>query len=307
MKKVKESVNKAFILLDNTLRQKAEISRNIQTKDKDWYGSIGDRTDHDPEGLKYVKCTENPLLWKTTEPDHNGTYTCFLFRTENKYRHTSHEYRDVILKKSELRKVLLKNKIAEVGISIENTLQYPTETCWGYKFHGYDYYIIKDGETTFTNSRAKIRKIYNDKPIEDDRILVRIGEYEGEKTIELDELTRYDKDLYHCVINEQEYLIGDEDSILKYGCDMMLEDDYKDWIIKILGGVDAIVDNYLRGTDFQIRNYFSYNWEEFADFMELDKEEWRKNQRNRIQHSNYDIDNNREDRLNGLMLYKLDR
>jgi hypothetical protein len=303
----KESVNKAFILLDKTLKQKAEIAKQIQAKDKEWYGSIGNRTDHDPEGLKYKKCTENPLLWQMTEPDHNGTYVVFLFKTVNKYRNTSHEYRDVIIKNSELRKVLLKNKIAEVGITIEDSLHYPTETCWGYSFHGYKYYIIKDGETTFTDSRAVIRKIYNGKPIEDDRVLIRIGEYEGEKTIELDELTRYDKDLYHCVIDEQEYLIGDEDSILNYGCDMMFEDENKNWLIKLLGGIDEVVNSYLRGRSFNIKQYFGYNWEEFASFMELDKEEWRKNDSNRIQHSNYDTDSNREDRLSGLKLYKLNR
>lgn len=299
----KESVNKAFILLDKTLRDSKSISNKINPNKNHGFTHL---IDHDPEGLKHKVCDENPLLWQTTEPDHNGYYICFLFKTENKYRKTTAEYRDVVLKNSELRKVLLKNDIAEVGVTIENTLQNPTDICWGYKFLGYQYYIIKNGETTFTKNRSVIRKIYNDKPISVDKILIRVGEYEGEKTYTLDQLTEYGKKLFHCVIGGGEYLIGNEDSILEYGCKIMLEKNNKQWLIEYLGGADKIINHYIKGVEFNIIQHFIYNWEDFADFMKLDKEEWKSNNHNRIQHTNYDIDN-KKNRLSGLYLYKLNK
>ena len=51
----KQSVNEAFKLLDNTLKNKREYCKSVQRSRPDWHGSIGDKTDHDPEGKKYIK------------------------------------------------------------------------------------------------------------------------------------------------------------------------------------------------------------------------------------------------------------
>jgi len=298
---MRQSVNKAFILLDKTLKQREEISHGIQTyKDKDWAGSIGNRTHYNPENLPVKICEENPLLWRTTEPDHNGFFSVFLFKTTEIYRRTSSEHKDEFMATSELRKVLLKNDIAEVGITLEESVRNPTDVVWGYTFGIYKYYIVKDGKTTISNKRSDIRKIYNGKPIEEEEIVIRVkNDDEPEGTFTFDDFDELGKDVYECEIDGQEYLIGDEESIQKYGVELMKDDDCREWLINYLGGIDEIVKDYLNGRSFDLYWHFCHEWEVFASFMDLDKEEWRKNKRV--------ISESNQEGLAGLYLYKRNR
>lgn len=305
-----ESVNLAFILLDKTLKEKKESARihNISLKNPNGECSITNRTDYDPEGKKCIKNEKNPLFWECIEPDHNDYYNVFLFNVECKYRNCSAEYRDEILQKSELRKVLLKNDIAEVGITIEDSLHAPTETCWGYSFHGYKYYIIKNGELFISKSRSKIRKIYNGKnDLKTELFNIRINHnhYERYSSKAISNIKKLAKNLFTCQIDNDKYLLAKDDSLLEYACKLIQQPENKEKLIEYLGGIDLIISNYASGRSFNLRDYFIFNSNDLCSLLSISEEEYNKSnkEKDNIEYSDIELDS--DIRISGLNLYKL--
>ena len=216
-------------------------------------------------------CEEDRMIWKYKKPNHNGNVYYFLFRTNNKYH--SEVTEKEIMEKSELRKCFYKDVNVEIGISIENTLQPPNSDIWGYTFRGYEYYLIKDGKTTFSKSRAEIRRIYNNKP-EWTQQNVRIEYYHSQKTeiLEIDNINeihsykQYDriKKVYELETLEGElYFIVSSDSVLKdYACYLIDQDEEQK--IAIAGGIEECAKSYVNGESFNI-----YNWMTFEKLENL--------------------------------------
>lgn len=273
-----KSINKIFIEFDQILKQKDK-----RAKELNWHAG-SNKMDYDPESKTYKVSDINPLFYETTQPDHNGNYIVFVFKTENKYPNNTMSYRDVIMNNSELRKTLYKDDDVEVGITIEKRLRPPTDTCWGYSFHGYDYYIIKNGETYITQSRANIRKVYNNKPIKD-VYSIRVN----------NDVTTYSREVLHCEeLGKNVYLIEttDEDFIAykkdndlwEYILDNKISNE---WWIGELGGIENMLEMILDGHSFDpmgcLRHH--HNFDEFIPFTEP-------HTRDKIDFTNMDIDKN---------------
>jgi len=281
---MKPSINSIFVHIDKTFAQMKKRAEELNGKNK-FAVSFTHRVDYDPEGKPYKISEINPLFYETTEKDHNKNFQVFLFRTMNKYRNTSPSYRDVILKNSELKKVFYKDKSIEVGLTIEPTLQNPTDTCWGYSFRGYRYYIIKDGVETITQSRSVIRKIYNNKPNKNEILNIR---FENDVTWYTREILEI-KELYTGVYflstdNEDFYLCDDEDNLWKYILDKIITKE--EWVIE-LGGVDNILEMVLSGSNFDPLGYLKFN-KEVSEFLPIEKPL----NRDRINFTSLDIDSN---------------
>jgi len=307
----KQSVNQAFILLDKTTEDKKKLSAELNSH-SDSPHFFGNQTSYNPDDRNYGTSTKiNDLLWRTDKPDHNGYYTVFMFRTTEKYPDNRTEAEAEIMKTSELRKTLLKNDIAEVGITIEESLRRPTETCWGWTFGGYKYYIIKDNKLTITEQRSVIRKIYNNKPLENDNpYKVRledhnneVSEYEYAKTTkEIEELYEVSKGVFHCEIDYEPYFLGTDDSMREYFCEYIMDEEMRETLIHMLGGKEAMIKHYLGGGTFQPDHLLYYDeGKNFCSILDIDRE-WHEANEIRIENSDFDSDN--ELKLCGLKLYK---
>jgi len=199
-----------------------------------------------------------------------------LFRTNNKYMSGVTE--EEIREKSELRKCFYKEDNIEVGLSIENCLVPPTDTCWGYKFNGFEYYIIKDGKTYFSKNRAEIRRIFNNKP-EWTQQNIQIEYYHSQKTeiLEIEELNeihsykKYDRiqKIYELETTEGDrYFIANSDDKLKdYACYLIDQDE--EHKISIVGGVEECAKRFVNGEKFDIYNWMM--WEKLENLINVEE------------------------------------
>ncbi len=261
------SINSVFVHIDKTFKQMRERAYELNGKDTFAVSSTY-RTDYDPEGKAFIVSKVNSLFYETTEKDYDKWYQVFMFKTTNAYRHTSHEYRDVILKNSELKKVFYKDENVEVGLTIEPTLCYPTETCWGYKFKGYQYYIIKNGVETVTQSRSVVRKIFNNKNIEKTEYSVRITNDVTTYSRAVIELKELNKNVYFLSTdNEDFYLALNKNAMWEYIFDKVIT---KEWWINDLGGVNDMLEMILNGRNFNPLGYIYVNFE-FSDFLPIEE------------------------------------
>jgi hypothetical protein len=234
--------------------------------------------------------------------NHNGDYIVFLFRTENEYRKNSSDYKKTVLEESELRKILLKTDDIEMGITIEDSLKEPTENIWGYTFGHYKYYIIKNDVLTITESRSKIRKIYKGITETDKPYLIRIETDLTWYTKEIGTISKLAEKVYECEIDDEIYLISNDDALLKYASKLIKLKENKDFLIGMLGGVDEIVKSYICGNIFNSETYFRFNENDMCDFIGIEKEQYG-DIKHRVVFSDIEIDNN-EFKLSKLQLYK---
>lgn len=294
-----KSINEAFILLDKTLEQQKEIAKKINSHSTSPF-FFGCQTCYNPDDRNHSIVDENKLLWVTDKPDHNGYRTVFLFKTTEKYPDKRFEAKQEILATSELRKVLLKNNITEVGISIENTLQQPTDIIWGWKFKNYEYYIIKDGKTTFSNKRSDIRKIYNGHEYKPERNLIRIDTDTTKFTIEVEEIYEIKhRKIYHVVLeNDEEYYLGTDDSMRDYFHEVVMEDDWRETLIEMYGGKDAVIKLFFEGSRFNPEHLLMFDDNKnFCYFLGIDRD-WHNVNRYTVESCNFN------GHLEGLTMYK---
>lgn len=286
-----KSINKIFVEFDNLLKEKRLLALSLNNNDS-WSGNIGDRMDYNPENLPFKNNEKYPLIHQTTNPDHNGYYNVFLFHTTNIYRHTSEAHRNDFMKTTELRKVLYKDNNVEVGITIENSLRQPTKTCWGWSWDGFQYYIIKDGNTTFTKTRSVIRKIYNNKPIKTGCDVIR---FENSRTflsteiIEINEL--FDKKVFHVNTVDGDFIVGHTDDVWKWMYDMYDGEEYLDWWVNEYSdgeGAKVVIKDFFAGRKFNKEDYLYHNYElkDILPYSVIEQEEnWRVNS------CTWDVDN----------------
>jgi hypothetical protein len=297
------SVNTAFTLLDETLRYQIELATKVNTHSSS-PTFFGCNTAHNPEeyGCSVVK--ENELLWITNERDHNDYLCVFVFKTTEVYRNTALSLRESILEESETRKVLLKNDVAEVGITIEESLNDPNENIWGFRFRGFKYYIIKDGKTTITEKRSTIRKIYNNRVVENNSpYLVQIDGDKFRGTYEVEGITQIRERVFECTIDDEEYYIADDRSLRDYFIEYIADKDFKPMLISMLGGVDEIVERFISGNTYNPEHFLMFDeGKNICMVLSIDIEFLQAYQHEDIEHSNFDFDN--ELSISGLQLYK---
>lgn len=280
-------INEVLKFIDDIYKAQEEVAKRLNDNYENFW-CIYESHDYSERGLNHVdkdfllevmneegfaKSSYNydlnePLLYTTPVHVNGGQYkytAVILFPIWTPYprRDYSREAYTETLEKSYLTKPLYRKDNIEVGLTIENELKEPTDTCWGYRFGAARYYIIKDGEKTITSSRSKIRKIFNGHDI-DTTENIRISTKGTFEILEHNKIFQgkngavFQVDLFNLnnIEDSDEYFIGYEDALYEMYEDMV--DD--DTLISMIGGIEEIVKRYLEGGSFDKHSFLRWNY-----------------------------------------------
>lgn len=276
-----KNINKIFKHIDDVIALGNKLALNdpynIKEKEKGWSTTHCFRISDYNDGLGYEPCEEEIMIHKTIKPNHNNNIYYFLFHTYTPYGADITE--EEVREKSEERKHFYKTNEVEVGITIEKRLNRPTDTCWGWNYHGYDYYIIKDGKTTISNNMAEIRRIYNNKP-EWTQPNIRIEEYHSQKrkVFEIQDIQEiysykpFNRTKYVYLLettdNEYYYIVDELEDLHHYACWLIDQDE--NLKISIVGGVEEAAKRFVNGETFNAWNWFS--WSKLHEILDVEKD-----------------------------------
>jgi hypothetical protein len=211
-----------------------------------------------------------PYIWR--EKDTSKNYSkFFMFRTEAEYMNRSLT-EQFILENSELRKCFYNDDNVEIGLTIEEGLNRPTDTHWGFSFSKPKYYIIKNNNIKISESRATIRKVYYDKNTEKEYNLIRLDDTLKDYSREINNINKLYDGVYSAEIDYEDCIIYKDEKDLVYYCTDLMKEEMKytkDNIIALYGSVEEIFERIVDGTSCSIETMLFHNMDFCLDYLNL--------------------------------------